>query len=140
MKRLIVLALLVAGCGGCGQKQIATEPRLEYPDAVQVRPFLIWQQWFVEAGRCAGVIGYPFEAIEWYVVPEIIRGYGDDDLKPPSATEILGFHYQGRIYIKAGYEFNKKIIQHEMLHAMGMRHYMVALWVCSGTQPKAKDE
>ena len=90
----------------------------------------------MEAGRCAGVVGFPFEAIEWWIVPEIVRGYSDDDLKPASATAILGFYDEGKIYIKKGYELNKKIIQHEMLHAMGFHHYMVVLWYCSDTQPE----
>ena len=83
------------------------------------------------------MIGYPFEAIEWWIVPEIIREYSDGALQPPSATDILGFHYKGKIYIKAGHEFDKKVIQHEMLHAMGFHHFHVLLWLCSGTRPAA---
>ena len=56
---------------------------------------------------------------------------GESELQLPGAVTIPGFYSEGKIYIVRGHELDRQLVKHEMLHAMGFRHWHAILWACS---------
>jgi hypothetical protein len=126
---LLVFALLAWSCGGCGAKKMP-QPDLQWENATQIRPLQQYRVWFIEASMCSYTVGYPFEAIEWYLVDDVELV---SELGPPPSAEahIAGFYSKGKIYLKRGHELDKRVVKHELLHAMGFQHWHMVLWACS---------
>jgi hypothetical protein len=110
-KLLLVFLFAFAAC---------TEP-LAPQDSESFTPPVMYPIWWEEAAVCSGRTEWDrvmsFERIEWWVVP----GAGWED-KTMSPGIILGMWDRPRIYIAEAYLYEKWIVKHEMLHALGFSH------------------
>lgn len=125
---LCVAALLVWSCSGCAGLRKHEIGGIEYKGQTQFTPPQYYQEWWVEASMCSGTAGVPFGSVEWFLVDELDREVEHERI---GVSTIAGFYSADRVFLRRGQQFNKIVVKHEMLHALGFTHNHALLWVCS---------
>lgn len=125
MIRKLLLTLLLVPALACTSSMHHVGALSWDKDKVEeFEPPQVYQKWFVEVSVCSGTAGFAFDEIDWYLVDSFER----DGDRPA----VVGYYDRDSadIYLRDDHKYNRRVVKHELLHAMGFRHNHAILWFC----------